>query len=171
MSGTGETTADFAGEARDFCIRLGEIRRIQSKCGAVGIGEIARRLAKASSLIRLVGDSVSLTEALAAGIEIHADDVREVLYQGLLGAKMSSGAATTILRSEIDDRGFRGLLDNVATAYLVLLGANQVPEAEEDPPGETNAGPAPATRKRRSTSRNSMASARLSASRPDRSTS
>jgi hypothetical protein len=146
MSGTGETTADFAGEAREFRIWLGEIRRVQAKCGDVGIGEIVRRLAKAVSLLGLVGPGVSLTEALAAGIEIHADDVREVLYQGLIG-----------VRSEIDERGFRGLLDNVATAYKVLVGTQLSPEAE-DPPGEPTAAATPATPKRRSTSRKSTAS-------------
>jgi hypothetical protein len=157
MSGTGETTADFAGEAREFRIWLGEIRRVQAKCGDVGIGEIVRRLAKAVSLLGLVGPGVSLTEALAAGIEIHADDVREVLYQGLIGAGMASGEATRLVRSEIDERGFRGLLDNVATAYKVLVGTQLSPEAE-DPPGEPTAAATPATPKRRSTSRKSTAS-------------
>jgi len=161
MSGTGETTANFAGEEREFCIRLGEIRRIQAKCGNVGIGEIARRLSKAVSLIRLVdGKSVSLVDVLSAGVEIHADDVREVLYQGLIGADMPSGDATALVRTEIDDRGFRGLLDNAGTALVVLLGSQQTPEAEEEEPGEPTAGTAPATRKSRSTSKNSTASAK-----------
>lgn len=162
MSGTGETTANFAGEEREFCIRLGEIRRIQTKCGNVGIGEIARRLSKAVSLLRLVGPTVTLVEALSAGIEIYADDVRETLLQGLIGQGMASNDATNIVRSEIDDRGFRGLLDNAGTALIVLLGSQQTPEAE-DPPGEPKAGTAPATRKSRSTSRSSTASAPPSA--------
>jgi hypothetical protein len=46
MSGSGEVSADFAGEERAFRIRLGEIRKIEAKC-ETGIGEVCRRLASA----------------------------------------------------------------------------------------------------------------------------
>lgn len=77
MSGTGETREDFAGEERDFRIRLGEIRRIESKCAA-RIGEIAQRLAKATLAIRSADGKY--VQALAAGLEIASEDVRETIY-------------------------------------------------------------------------------------------
>jgi hypothetical protein len=82
MSGTGEASADFAGETRDFRIRLGEIRHIEEKCG-VGIGEVCRRLARAV-LCHLQGRAgLDIIAALATGIEVHAEDVRAPIYEGL----------------------------------------------------------------------------------------
>jgi hypothetical protein len=135
MSGTGEVLADFAGEERAFRIRLGEIRRIQTKCGDVGIGEVLRRLSKCVYLMSKVGG----IEALAAGVDIHADDVRTPIYEGLVGAGLSSAEATALVRTAIDDRGVRGLLDNASVALTVLWGS------QETPPGEPTAGESPAT--------------------------
>lgn len=160
MSGTGETATDFAGEERAFRIRLGEIRRIEAKCGA-GIGEVLRRLARAVYVVQ----KLSGLEALAAGVEIHADDVREPIYQGLIGAGMPSGEAAALVRQEIDDRAVRGLLDNASTALAVLWGS------QETPPGERSAGPKDPTPPSPSTSRSSTGSGRRSASGRARSTS
>lgn len=150
MSGTGESTTDFAGEERAFRIRLGEIRRIESKCGA-GIGEVVRRLSRAV----LVTSRLAGIEAMAAGLEIHADDVREVIHQGLTGAGMSSADATLLVRREIDDRGFPGLRDNIAVALEVLWGSQETPDPGEDRAGT---GESPATPPSPSTSPNSTAS-------------
>jgi hypothetical protein len=138
MSGTGELRLDFAGEERVFRIRLGEIRRIEDK-SKTGVGEVVRRLSRCVYML----DKFGGLEALASGVDIHADDVREVLYQGLLGGGMPSAEATKLLRREIDDRGLRGLLDNAAPALEVLWGSQQVPET--DAPGEPQAGESPAT--------------------------
>jgi hypothetical protein len=149
MSGAGESEADFAGELREFRIRLGEIRRIQTKCGDVGIGEIARRLARAFAIVRQVGEGpgrITLVEALAAGLDIYADDVRTPIYEGLVARGMAAPEATRIVRQEIDDRGLRGLIDNVSVALLVLVGALEAPEDDEDPPGEERAGETPPNR-------------------------
>lgn len=158
MSGTGEARADFAGEERAFRIRLGEIRRIEERCGT-GIGEVLRRLARATMLLAQVGGM----EALASGLDIHGDDVREPIYQGLRGAGMADADATTLVRREIDDRGVQGLVDAAPTALRVLWGSQETPAKPE---GETQAGESPAPRKNGSTSRASTASARRSASRP-----
>lgn len=139
MSGTGESRADFAGEERAFRIRLGEIRRIEAKCG-VGVGEICRRLARAALAQR---QNPSILNMLASGIEIYAADVREVLYQGLIGGGMASGEATKLVASEIDDRGLQGLLDNAATALLVLVAAGDKPETDTE--GERQAGASAST--------------------------
>jgi hypothetical protein len=138
MSGTGECSTDFAGEERHFRIRYGEIRRIEQKC-ETGIGEVVRRLARAVLML----DKLGGMEALAAGLDIHAADVRETIMQGLMGAGMASGEATNLVRLEIDDRGLRGLLDNTTVALEVLWASQQTPEGP--PPGEGQAGESPAT--------------------------
>lgn len=136
MSGTGEASTEFAGEMRDFRIRLGEIRRIQIKCGA-SIGVVCQRLARATLVIQRLGGN--MVEALSAGVDIYADDVRETLYQGLIGRGMASAEATKLIALEIDDRGLRGLLDNASAALFVLVGSQDIPEGD-DPPGEPRAG-------------------------------
>lgn len=156
MSGTGETREDFAGEERTFRIRLGEIRRIEAKC-ATRIGLVAQRLAKAALAINSAGGNY--VGALAAGIEIGAEDVRETLYQGLLGGGMSSPDATNLVRSEIDDRGLRGLTDNVGVALMVLVATSEAPKL----PGERKAKPRTAKAKASPTSPQSTRPASSSA--------
>lgn len=150
MSGTGEVLADFAGEERAFRIRLGEIRRIETRCGT-GIGEVCRRLARAV-YVQNAAKGGDILSALATGVEIHADDVRTPIYEGLMGGGSTAADAAKIVRAEIDDRGMRGLLDNAAVALLVLLGS------QETPPGESQAGESPATQPSPSTSGSSTES-------------
>lgn len=134
-AGTGEVRLNFAGEERLFRIRWGEIRRIEDKAD-IGIGEVLRRLSRAVMVLsRLQG-----IEALAAGLDIRAEDVREVIYQGLVGGGMPAGKAALLLRLELDDRGIPGLIDNVSVALGVLWGASSAPEAAT--PGEPAAGAA-----------------------------
>lgn len=157
MSGTGEVTADFAGEARTFRIQLGEIRHIEAKCGT-GIGEVLRRLSRAV----LVTAKLNGIDALAAGLDIHADDVRETIYRGLRGGGMADAQATGLVRREIDEGGLRNLVDHVPTALKVLWGSQEAPETdapEDDPSGEPRAGESPATPKSASTSESSTESA------------
>lgn len=135
MSGTGEIREHFAGEEHEFRVRLGEIRRIEDKCGT-GIGIVASRLARMASALSVAPD---LSAALAFGVELHADDVREPIYQGLLGGGMKSGDASRLLKREIDDRGLTGVLDNVVVALSVLVGSQRVPET--DAVGEGGAKP------------------------------
>lgn len=156
MSGTGETREDFAGEERTFRIRLGEIRRIEAKCGA-RIGLVAQRLAMAVQAISSAGGNY--VGALATGIEVGAEDVRETLYQGLLGGGMTSPDATNLVRSEIDDRGLRGITDNVGVALMVLVATSEAPKL----PGERKAKPRTAKSKARSTSPRSTGPASPSA--------
>lgn len=164
MSGTGEASADFAGEEREFCIRFREIRAIEDKCG-VGIGEVLRRLARCVAVVRQLGG----IDAFMAGVEIHAEDVRQPIYQGLVGKGMPSGEATKLVRLEIDERGVQGLIDNASTALLVLWGSQKVPETDE--PGEGKGTASPATSPNATTSPPSTASARPLGSRPVMSTS
>lgn len=138
MSGTGESLEDFAGEERAFRIRLGEIRRIEDKCQA-GIGLVLGRLSRA---VLLINQTDGLA-AFAAGLDIRADDVRTTLYEGLVGGGMAAPDATKVVRAEIDDRGVRGIVDNVAVALAVLWASQTVPEG--DTLGEPPAGESPAT--------------------------
>lgn len=155
MSGTGEVSADFAGEERAFRIRLGEIRKIEGKC-ETGIGEVCRRLARAV-YVQNAAKGGDILSALATGVEIHADDVRTPIYEGLVGGGMSAADAAKLVRAEVDDRGMRGLLDNAAVALLILIGSQEIP------PGEPRAGESPATPPNPSTSPSSTASAPPSA--------
>jgi hypothetical protein len=157
MSSTGETREDFAGEERQFRIRLGEIGRIEAKCDT-GIGEVCRRLARATLVIHRLGGN--LVEALSHGVELYSSDVREPLYQGLIGAGMASHEATKLLRTEIDDRGMLGLLDNAGVALAVIIAVQKTPEPK---PGETGAKPKRGTKPKSSTSPTSTASAPPSA--------
>jgi hypothetical protein len=154
MSGSGEVSADFAGEERAFRLRLGELRKIETRC-ETGIGEVCRRLARAV-YVQNAAKGGDMLSALATGVEIHADDVRAPIYEGLVGAGMPSPEASKIVAAEIDHRGMRGLLDNAAVALLVLIGS------QETPPGEPQAGESPATPPSPSTSDSSTASAPLS---------
>ncbi len=156
MSGTGETREDFAGEERTFRIRLGEIRRIEAKCGA-RIGEVAQRLARAVQAISSAGGNY--VGALATGIEIGAEDVRETLYQGLIGGGMAAPDATNLVRAEIDERGLRGITDHVGVALMVLVATSEAPPIS----GEPKAKPRTTTKKSRSTSPRSTAPASPSA--------
>lgn len=145
MSGTGESRQDFAGEERVFRIRLGEIRRIEDKCGC-GIGLVLGRLSRAVLLV----NQIAGLQAFAAGLDIRADDVRTTLYEGLVGAGTPSPEATKIVREEIDERGVRGIVDNVAVALAVLWASQEAPadeaasgegEAAETPPPEPTSPP------------------------------
>ena len=159
MSGTGEVTADFAGEERAFRLRLGELRRIEDRCGGA-IGDVAQRLARALTVL----SQLKGIDALVAGLNVHADDVREVIHQGLLGAGMPSSEVTPLLRREIDDRGLPGVVDNVNVALRVLVGAQEAPDT-----GEPRAGASPATAPSGSTSASSSALAPPSDGLPARS--
>lgn len=157
MSGTGEVRVSFAGEERLFRIRWGEIRRIEQKCDT-GIGEVLRRLSRAVMVL----SQLQGLEALAAGIDIHAQDVREVIYQGLTGGGLPGGHADMLLRLEIDERGIMGLIDHASVALAVLWGSQSAPEADE--PGEREAGATSTTPASASTSPASSESDRPSAS-------
>lgn len=127
MSGTGDSRQDFAGEERAFRIRLGEIRHIEAKCDC-GIGLVLGRLSRAVLLVSQAGG----LQAFAAGLDIRADDVRTTLYEGLVGAGMPSPEATKIVREEIDERGVRGIVDNIAVALAVLWASQEAPRSDED---------------------------------------
>lgn len=138
MSGTGETREDFAGEERGFRIRLGEIRRIEEKCGD-GIFAVVGRLSRAV----LLTQQLPGVQAFAApGMDVRADDVRTVIYEGLVGGGMAAPDASKLVRAEIDDRGLRGLTDNLPVALAVLWGSQQAPK--DDASGEPQAGESPA---------------------------
>lgn len=168
-AGAGEVEQAFAGELRQFRIRLGEIRKIEAKCGC-SIAEVCRRLARATYVL----SKFEGIEALATGLDFRADDVRETVYQGLVGASMPTGPAFKLVSDEIDSRGWQGLIDNLDTALLVLMGSQETPPpgaSGGEAPGEPEAGPAGTpTPPSPPTSDASMASAPRSASARARST-
>jgi hypothetical protein len=164
MDGTGAIEEQFGGELRFFKVGIGELRAIQAKCDA-GPAEIARRLARGVMALR-AGSNAAIGELAALGLgEWRVDDVREPILQGLIGGGLSPNDAANLVRRWIDERGFRGLVENLTLALeLVVAG---VAQPEDERLGEREAGAQKATTSRaaRSPSAKSTGPARRSASR------
>lgn len=132
---------DFAGEERSFLVRLGELRKIEERCEA-GVFMIAGELSRCVYTLRQ-RPNASLFDQLVMGLGgLRADYVREPILQGLIAGGMASPEATKIVRGEIDDRGFMGLVEAAPLALAVLIAGVSVPKGTE-PLGEPTAGTAP----------------------------
>ena len=132
---------DFAGEERPFLIRIGELRRIQTACGA-GPGEVANRLARCVKTLREFPKLTVFEQALIGMGHLYVDDVRAPIYEGLVAGGMTAPEASKLVRAEIDDRGFRGLVENAGLALGVLISGVSMP-AEDDDAGELKPGENP----------------------------
>jgi hypothetical protein len=138
MSRAGEISLQFGDEERVFRLTIGAWRKIQEKCDA-GPPEIASRLA-AGLAFRSQGLSPAQALAMGGLGRWRVDDIREVLYQGLIGGDMDPTAAGKVIRDLVDERP---LGECIAIAYAVVL-ASVVGSPDEplgESPGET-AGPA-----------------------------
>lgn len=144
MSRSAEVTLPFGGEERKFRLALGQLRALQEKCDA-GPAEIARRLGgyirfgalrqQAAALGRV---GPSMIDGLVSGLgEWRVDDVRETIFQGLLGAKVDHAKATRLVIDNVD--GYP-LTENIPIAFAilsaVLVGAEDEDAAGERPAGE-----------------------------------
>lgn len=142
----GAITEDFGGEARSFRVLIAELRAVQKKCG-VGPAVIAARLARCVQL-KNQNPKASVLELAVLGLgEWNVDDVREPILQGLMGGGMDPNAAGKLVRTWIDERGFKGLVENAALALVCVVAGV---EMEDEGEGELTAGPGktkPATRK------------------------
>ena len=154
MPGSGFVEQDFGGEPRRFLVRIGQLRKIEGACGT-GCGEVARRLSRCVSLMAAAPEKATILDMVGLGLgDWRVDDVREPIFQGLIGGGMNPNEAGALVREWIDDRGFKGLVENTGLA-LVLI-ATGVSEPEDDKLGEPLPGVAsPATA---SPSASSMAS-------------
>ena len=135
-----EIELDFGGEARQFRLGVGQLRRVQEKCDA-GPGELAARLApyvvlseERSQAIEAGKSPPSMILAIATGRlgSWRVDDVREPIFQGLIGAGTSPDAATKIVRQWVDERP---LIESLTTAFSILM-ASIAGVADELPAGE-----------------------------------
>lgn len=169
MEGTGSIEAQFGGELRLFKVRIGELRAIQAKCDA-GPAEIARRLARGAMALR-AGPNAAIGELVALGLgEWKVDDVREPVLQGLLGGGLSPNDAANLVRQWIDERGFRGLIENVPLALELVVAGVAQPEDERVGEPRPQGRKAPTSRAARSPSAKSTGPGRRSASRRAKST-
>lgn len=132
---------DFAGEERAFLARIGELRKIEARCSA-GIFEVAGELARCVSILRQAPNATVFDQLLLGLGALRVDYVREPILQALTAGGMSSGDATRMVVSEIDDHGFVGLLNNAPLALAVVIAGISQPVGAEAP-GESRAGKAP----------------------------
>lgn len=121
----------FAGEDRPFALLLKQLRAVQTRCDA-GPAELLRRYYTQTWRI---------------------DDVREVLFQGLVGGGMADGEASRLLTANFDDRPLRPfvmLAEAIVSAAIAGPPDDQTGEfegeADQSPtsPAE-NSGSAPST--------------------------
>lgn len=137
MEGTGWIEEPFGGEDRRFRVAIRELRLIQAKCAA-GPPELARRLARGVLQRRATPNATALELSVRGMGEWNVDDVREPILQGLVGGGLSPNDAANLVREFIDDRGFKGLFENVELALTLVIAGVATPEA--DPLGEPPAG-------------------------------
>jgi hypothetical protein len=130
----------WGSEERTFRLGIGEWRKIQETCDA-GPGEIAQRIA-AWAAVRRAMPNAGLIDLLAAGGagRWRVDDIREVLYRGLIGGGTEPTLAGRIVRELHDERP---LLENLALALEIVLVSLSGPE--DEPVGETVGEPSTTT--------------------------
>lgn len=130
MSRSGEITLAWGDEDRTFRLGIREWEKVQEKCDA-GPAEILARLAPAFIALQ---QGLSPQQVISAGYlgtwRVH--DVREPLYQGLIGAGKNPNEAGKIVRDLVDERP---LIESMAIAYQVVL-ASVTGAEDEPPPGE-----------------------------------
>lgn len=149
MEGTGSIEEHFGGEARQFRVALGELRKIQIKCEA-GPATIAGRLARCAQVLRQMPKATALELALTGLGDWRVDDIREPIFHGLMGGGMSPNDAGKLVAEWIDKRGFRGLIENAELALALVIAG--VAQPEDDQVGEPAAGTTKAKRTRKTKS-------------------
>lgn len=117
MDGTGILVRPFGGEERTFLLDIDRIRALQSKtdCGPI---ELIRRMESGHWFV---------------------DDLRETLFQGLVGGGATQLQATVLMRDNFDKQQ-RGIAQFVPLAHEVLTAGVFGPADEEVSPGEQTAG-------------------------------
>ena len=142
MDGTGLLIRPFGGEDRAFLLDIDRLRPLQLKtdCGPV---ELIRRMEAGTWRI---------------------DDLRETLFQGLIGGGLSQLQATVLIQGSFDKQR-KGYAQFVPLAHAGLSAGVFGPE--DEPLGEKTAGAKTPTRSRaaKSGSGRSSAPPRLSAGR------
>lgn len=138
MSADGKITAWFGGEERQFLCRRAELRKIQDASKS-GIFTVANRLA-AAAVVMMANPEASILQVLAQGIgDIRESDVRDTIFHCLVAGGENPNVAGKLVKEWIDDRGLKGLFENIPLAAEILIVGVEAP-AEE---GESEPGAAP----------------------------
>lgn len=114
MSRAGDVSLPFGGEERRFKLGIGQWRAVQEKCDA-GPPELLRRYVEGTWRI---------------------DDLREVLFQGLVGGGLDQASATALIVGTFDPNP---KLQFVAIAQAIVMAGLIGDPGGEDPPGKSPA--------------------------------
>jgi hypothetical protein len=88
--------------------------------------------------------AASILEQATIGLgDWKVEDVREPIFVGLVAGGLSPNDAGKLCRTWIDERGFKGLVENAELALTIILVGLDIPEDEGL--GEPVAGEAPPT--------------------------
>ncbi len=142
MAGEAEGTRDglvvaaFGGEVRAFRLTVPFLAKLQDETG-VGPGYMT-----------------AVLEQVGVGGPWKVEWVTRTLFWGLVGAGMAPNDAGALVRTHVEERGYRGLVENLALVYQVIVGGVRGPA--EESLGESDAAAAggrpPRSRRRRSPS-------------------
>ncbi len=135
MDGTGLILRPFGGEERAFRLDIDRLRPLQLKCDA-GPVELIRRIERGSWRI---------------------DDLRETIFQGLIGGGATQLQASVLIRDAFDNQR-AGYGQFAPLAYIILTACVLGPE--DEPLGEPVAGAKTRTRSRATKSASGKSSAR-----------
>jgi hypothetical protein len=164
MNGGQAVTLPWGDGERVFHLKIGGWRRVQTVCDA-GPEEIAARLSPTVDGLRR---NLSLGEAALRGLvgRWRYDDVREVIYQALLGGGEPLPSVAKLIAELVDDRPIR---ENVPLAFAIVMASldgvpddplstgegeateSGLPAEKSASPSSTDAAAAPVSRRRKST--------------------
>jgi len=113
MSRSADITLAFAGEDRQFRLPIGRLRALQEKTDA---------------------GPMELLSRFAAGTW-RVDDIRETIYQGLLGGGMDVKEASGLLKRDFDDLPLQQFL-SLAQAIVMVAVVGAPDEDAGEPKGE-----------------------------------
>jgi hypothetical protein len=114
MSRSAKVIAEFGGDEREFCIRIGELRELQEKC-EVGPGVV---------LMRLIAN------------QFRVDDIPTVIRLGLIGGGLDPTSASRLVRTYVEQRTFEWGGENGLGILAVKILAAALNGAEDEPPGK-----------------------------------
>jgi hypothetical protein len=162
MSRNGDIVLSLGGEERTFRFGLAEHRRVQEKLN-VGVSEVLQNL---HLFVQSINAGLTMRQVLDHQLlgKVRPDQIREVLFQGLVGGGMDPEAAGRLCKEWVDAP--RPVKHTAPIAYAVAEAALLGPDDEDaagNPAGAEAGSPSP-TAKSGSVKTASMRSARRAAS-------
>lgn len=151
----------FGGEERKFLCRIDQLYDIQKRCGPAF--SVAARLARAAAVMASK-PKASILELLVSDLgDLTVEDVRETIKICLIAGGENPNVAGKLCKEFIDDRGFKGVFENITLAANCLIAGVEAPAGEGEPKPEENP-----PEKKASTSEPSTEPAPPLASTPDK---